>query len=147
MSIDNEFDNLDYRVKKRAVEMLGIRYAVIRVVGFVLILSVVLAGGCPKYKVWKDGLLGQAELKQAEWNRQIIVEEAVAKSEAAEHWAVAEVKRAGGAAEANAILADSLGGSEGYLRWLYIQMMEETKNQIIYIPTEGALPILEAGRR
>lgn len=102
--------------------------------------------GLPKYSVYKKSLYGQAELAQAEWNRKIIVKEAEAKEEAAVSWARAEVSRAKGAAEANDILAGSLGGPEGYLRWLYIQMLEETDNNLIYIPTEAGLPILEAGR-
>ncbi len=43
--------------------------------------------------------------------------------------------------------SDSLGGPEGYLRYLYIQNLEDSKGQIIYVPTEGGLPILEAGQR
>ena len=46
-------------------------------------------------------------------------------------------------------MAKSLGGPQGYLRWKYIEMLEETgqnSNTIVYIPTEGAMPILEAGR-
>lgn len=35
--------------------------------------------GCPKYKVWQQGLAGQAELAKAEQNRKIAVQEAEAK--------------------------------------------------------------------
>ena len=65
--------------------------------------------------------------------------------------AKAEVRRAEGIASANKIIAEGLGGPAGYLRWKFIEMLEETSNNpgrtIIYIPTEAGLPILEAGRR
>lgn len=101
----------------------------------------------PQYRVWQRGLAGEAELKQAEWNRQILIKEAEAKEQAAKAWARAEVERAKGAAEANAILAESLGGPEGYLRWLFIDRLDEMKGQVIYLPTEAGIPILEAGKR
>lgn len=117
-------------------------------VALIIVAVIALAmWGLPKYSVYKRELYGQAELKQAEWNRQIVIQEAEAKAEAAKAWAMAEIERAKGAAEANKIVADSLGGAEGYLRWLYIQMLEQTNNNIIYIPTEAGLPILEAGKR
>ena len=123
----------------------------IALVVIVCLLAVMVIGlamwGLPKYSVYKRELYGQAELKQAEWNRQIVIQEAQAKAEAAKAWATAEVERAKGAAEANQIVAGSLGGPEGYLRWLYIQMLENTNNNVIYIPTEAGLPILEAGKR
>ena len=101
----------------------------------------------PVYEVWQQRLLGQAELARAEQNRQIMVNEAKAKEASAVFWANAERTRAQGAADANKILAQSLGGPEGYLRWLYIEKLDEIKNgQIIYLPTEAGVPILEANR-
>ena len=48
-------------------------------------------------------------------------------------------------------MAESLGGPDNYLRWSYIHMLEETAGkqgrEVIYIPTEAGMPILEAGRR
>ena len=47
-------------------------------------------------------------------------------------------------------MSESLGGPDNYLRWAYIHMLEETAGkpgrEIIYIPTEAGMPILEAGR-
>ncbi|MBE9515940.1 MAG: membrane protease subunit [Proteobacteria bacterium] len=103
--------------------------------------------GFPQYSVYKQSLYGQAELAQAEWNRQILIEEAKAKEIAAVSWARAEVERAKGAAEANQIVAEYLGGPEAYLRWLFIEQLSEIKGQIIYLPTEAGLPMLEAGKR
>ena len=100
------------------------------------------------FRVFSAEQTGKAELAQAEWNRQIIVRQAQAKKDAAVLEAEAEVLRAGGVAKANEIVAQGLGGPEGYLRYLYIHMLEESSDkQIIYIPTEAGLPILEAGRR
>lgn len=50
-------------------------------------------------------------------------------------------------AEANRIVADGLGGPEGYLRYLNIEHLAQSQGKIIYIPTEEGLPILEAGKR
>lgn len=111
-----------------------------------LFLVVATLSFVPQYCVWQKGLAGKAELKQAEWNRQILVQEALAKEEAAKSWAKAEVSRAKGAAEANEILAKSLGGSDGYLRWLFIDKLDDLEGQVIYLPTEAGLPILEANR-
>lgn len=120
----------------------------------VIVLIFLIAGGlwgCPKYNVWEQGLKGQAELKRAEQNRQIRINEAMAKDEAATFEAAAEIKRAHGVAEANKIISGSLAGDAGsnYLRYRYIVMLEETGGagrETIYIATEAGMPILEAGR-
>ena len=111
-------------------------------------LVLILMFGLPVYSVWQKGLAGEAELKQAEWNRQIAVREAQAQFDASKLKAQAEIERAKGNAEANKIIAGGLGGPEGYLRYLYIDALSHNKNaQIIYVPTEANLPILEASRR
>lgn len=92
---------------------------------------------------------GRAQLAQATANRRIQVEEATAARDSAVLLAEAEVSRAKGVAEANLIVAQGLGGPEGYLRYLYIEGLKQAKSsgaQIIYVPTEAGLPILEAGR-
>ena len=100
------------------------------------------------FKVYSAEQSGKAELAQAEWNRQIIVRQAQAKKDAASLEADAEVARAYGVAKANEIVANGLGGAEGYLRYLYIHMLQESDGkQVVYIPTEAGLPILEAGKR
>ncbi len=66
--------------------------------------------------------------------------------ESSKHLADAEVIRARGVAEANKIIGDSLQGNEGYLRYLWITSLENSNQQVIYIPTEANLPILEASR-
>jgi len=117
------------------------------ITGGALVLVIIGMGGCPLYNVWEQGLSGEAELARAEQNRKILINEAMAKQESAKYWAQAEVERAKGAAEANRIVAESLGGPEGYLRWLFIEKLDEIENgQIIYLPTEAGVPILEAQR-
>lgn len=105
--------------------------------------------GCPRYDVYSREMTGKAELAQASSNRQIKVNEAQAAEEAAKHLAQAEIARARGVAEANRIIGDSLKGNEDYLRYLWIHNLAEAEQkgaQIIYVPTEANLPILEASR-
>lgn len=100
-----------------------------------------------KYNVWASGLRGQAELAQADYNRQIAVREAMAKYEASKSLAAAEIERAKGVAEANRIIGESLKNNEAYLRYLWIDSLDKTQGQVIYVPTEANLPILEASRK
>ena len=110
----------------------------------------VALSGCdmyPPYKVYSQRMEGEAELAKANYSKQVQIQDALAKKESAKALADAEVIRAEGVAKANKIVAEGLGGPEGYLRYLYIQSLQDTKNQIIYIPTEAGLPVLEAGRK
>ena len=112
-----------------------------------LLLVLAMMFGLPLYAVWHQGLSGQAQLAESEYSRRITIEEAKAVKESASLLAEAEVIRAHGVREANSIIADGLGGPEGYLRYLWIQTLDEENNKIIYVPTEAGIPILEAGRR
>jgi hypothetical protein len=119
----------------------------LRDIGLVLIVVIAAGmGGCPLYNVWNQGLVGQAELRRAERNRQIKIQEAKAGQESAVHWAQAEIERAKGVAQANQIIGESLHNNEAYLRYLWIHALSEGKNEVIYVPTEANLPILEANR-
>ena len=117
-------------------------------VSFILIVALVAgaAFGIPRYKVWQGQYSGKAKLIEANQTKQIQVTEAKAKKESATYEAQAEIERAKGVAQANQIIGSSLKGNHEYLMYLYIQTMENTQNQVIYVPTEGSLPILEAGR-
>lgn len=114
--------------------------AVLLLIGFVL-------WAVPQYRVYSLEMHGKAQLKEAEWNRQILIQEAQAKKDSARLHAEAEVERAKGVAEANKIIGDSLRENEAYLRYLWLQGLQEGGNQVIYVPTEANLPILEAGKR
>jgi regulator of protease activity HflC (stomatin/prohibitin superfamily) len=116
----------------------------------VVILTCGALYGCPQYNVYYQRMDGEAELAKAEYSKRVAVQTSQAKLDASKLEAETDVTRAEGVAKANKILADGLGGPEGYLRWKYIQMLEDTAQSasktIIYVPTEGAMPILEAGR-
>src|ERR687892_141673 len=88
---------------------------------FIVVLAAAGLYGCPSYNVYSQEMAGRAKLVEAQSSRQIAVLEAKAKLESAKSLAAAEVIRAEGAARANRILQDSLGGPEGYLRYLQIQ--------------------------
>lgn len=94
------------------------------------------------FKVWSRELSGKASLKEAEWDRQIAVEEAKAELESAELKKEADIIRAEGIAEANKIISKSL--TTQYLRWLWIKGLQDGSSEIIYIPTEAGIPIMEA---
>lgn len=119
------------------------------IVGLFLIVGGI--GGCmyygPEYNVYSAKMAGQATLAEANSSRFAQVAQSKAKSEAAEFEARAEVTRAYGVAKANKIIADGLGGPAGYLDYLKIQALTDSKDRIIYVPTEASLPITEAGRR
>ena len=122
---------------------------IVALAAVVLLFIVLSMAVMPRYNVWQQGLEGKAALARAEQDRQIAIYEADAAAAAADRWAEAEVARARGVAEANRIIADGLGGPEGYLRYLYIEGLKDARSegvQIIYVPTEAGLPILEAGR-
>ena len=116
--------------------------------GCLCILLVIV--GCfivfPQYNVWEQRLSGEAELAKAEANRQIRILEAKAEQEAAKALAETEIIRARGVAEANKIIGTSLQDNEGYLRYLWIQNLKTNQKEVIYVPTEANLPIMEANR-
>ena len=104
--------------------------------------------GIPKYSIYSNEMSGKAELAKATGNRKIKIQEAEATKEAAKLLAEAEVERAKGVAEANRIIGDSLKGNEAYLRYLWINGLQQGATpQVVYVPTEAGLPILEAGKR
>ena len=98
------------------------------------------------YDVWAQGKEGEAELAKAESNRQIKTLEAKAAEESAKFLANSEVIRAEGVAKANMIIGDSLKQNEAYLRYLWIQGLQTNQMQVVYVPTEANLPIMEANR-
>lgn len=124
--------------QKAGCSVAGLALAAVLVVGFLI--------GWPQYRVYQQRLAGEAALAEAQSSRQVAILEARAKKESAISLAEAEVIRAQGAAKANAILQNSLGGAEGYLRYLQIQALENTKSSLIYVPTEAGLPVTEARR-
>lgn len=110
----------------------------------------------PRYRIYKQDRQGLANLRQQEWEKKILIEQAKAQNESATLQAEARIKqataeasaevaRAKGVAEANQIIAGSLQGNETYLRYLWIDKLSD--KAVIYVPTEAGLPIMEAGKR
>lgn len=103
--------------------------------------------GCSHTRVYWAENTGRAMLAEAENGRKVQIEDAKGRYEAAKSLAMAEVERAKGVAEANKIIGESLKGNDSYLRYLWIQGLQDKDNNTIYVPTEAGLPILEAGKR
>lgn len=119
----------------------------------VILVVVVSVGGCmgvrPAYTVYTQRMEGEAELAKANFSKQVQIQDALGKKESAAYLAEAEVIRARGVAQANTIVGDSLKNNEAYLRYLWINKLSDSESkggQVIYVPTEAGLPILEAGR-
>ena len=118
-------------------------------VGTLTLICIVLGmWGCPQYHVYEQEKAGEAEYQRAEQNRRVKVLESQAKLDAAKLEADAEIERARGIAGANKIIADGLKGNDEYLRYLWIDKVAgSTNREIVYVPTEANLPILEARPR
>lgn len=70
-----------------------------RIGGAGLVLTLLFMWGLPQYSVYQQNLEGEAELARATQNRQIAIQEAQAKKEAAHDLAAAEIIRAEGVAK------------------------------------------------
>lgn len=111
----------------------------------IIILIITIMVGGPTYRVWQQEMEGRAEMAKAEQNRKILVEEAKAKLEAAGLEAQAEVARAEGMAKAMEIENGKLTST--YNQYLFIRTLEKISDkgslpQIIYMPTEGMVPVM-----
>lgn len=93
--------------------------------------------------VYQQQKEGEALLAHAQSSREVAVAEAKAKMESATLLAQADTIRAHGIARSNQIIGASL--TDAYLHWFWIDNIDKSNN-VIYVPTESNLPILEAGR-
>ncbi len=120
--------------------------SIYKIIAFVVIIFVVLVvvylAAIPRYRVYQRTKLGEAELRQAEWNRQIAITEAQAEKESATLKKEADIIRAEGIAEANRIISQSL--TPQYIQWKWVEGLNDGNSEVIYIPTEANMPILEA---
>ena len=134
-------------MNKKGQEDMG---AVIIIIVVIVALIIIFAGALmyimPQYNVWSKELDGKAQYKEAEWNRQITIKEAEARLEAEKLNAQSEIERAKGVAESNEIIGQGLKNNEEYLKYLWIQGLNNNNQNVIYVPTEANLPILEATR-
>src|SRR5882672_1853256 len=76
--------------------------------------------GCPQYNVYNQKMEGEAILAHSQYERQVQVQDAQGKLDAAKLLAQTDVERARGVAQANSIIGDSLKNNEAYLRWLFV---------------------------
>jgi len=135
---------MSYELQEQKEKRLTIQWSVLgSIMGLILI--VLLMYGCPKYNVYKQRMEGQAQLAHAQSSKEVAVAEAKAKMESAALLAQADTIRAHGIAKSNEIIGNSLKNNKAYLNWLWIDHIKDNQN-VIYIPTENNLPILEAGR-
>jgi len=113
------------------------------------ILIVILMFGLPLYNVWQQEMAGKAEMAKAEQNRKILIEEAKARLEAEKLNAQAEVERAKGMAEAMKLENGTLNST--YNQYLFIRTLEKLADkgdlpQIIYMPSEGLVPVMDVNK-
>lgn len=108
-----------------------------------LVVSVIIGlfFGLPLWNVWRAGLSGEAELTRAEQTKKIMVETARAEKDAS-------ILRA----EAIGIMGKAAKEFPEYRQQEFMQafgeaLREGNISQIIYVPTETNLPLLEAGKR
>ena len=105
---------------------------------------VVLASGLyitPVYDVWQQGLSGEAALAKAEQTKLIMVETARAERDSASLRADA-IKIMGAAAKEFPEYRQ-----QEFMQAFGEALREGNISQIIYVPTEANLPVLEAGKR
>ncbi len=117
----------------------GLLAMVAAIVGAALLFA--LAGSYRVYSVWSASKQGQADLARAENSRKVLVEQAKAEKLAAQE-----------RADAIRIVGEAASRYPAYRYQEFLgDLGESIRNgharQIIYIPTEAGLPILEAGRR
>lgn len=131
---------------KRKVPILGIVG-----VGLAIVLIIaVMMFGLPIYNVWQQEMAGKAEMAKAEQNRKILIEEAKARLEAEKLNAQAEIERARGMAEAMKIENGTLNSV--YNQYLFIRTLEKLADkgnlpQIIYMPSEGLVPVMDMSKK
>jgi predicted Holliday junction resolvase-like endonuclease len=137
-----EYDR--YQVEGMQTKFKIIKWSTLSVITLIFIVMFGMVG-CPRYNVWQQEMSGKAEFAKAEQNRKIKILEADANLESQKLNALAEIERAKGVAESNKIINGTL--TESYLRYFWIQGMQTNQMQVVYVPTEANMPILEAGKR
>ena len=100
----------------------------------------------PVYSVWSRKKKGEADLAEANFGEQVAIARANARLKSATSNRQAEEIDALAVANSVSVIGERLKNNDGYLRWQWIKMMGETDSDIIYVPTEANLPILEASR-
>lgn len=112
---------------------------ILAVVGIVFLFLIVW--GWPKYRVYSQELRGQAALAEAKSSKQVQVEQARGELESSKL-----------RAEAIEIIGKAAQNYPEYRNQEFIgafgeALREGAVDQIIYVPTEANIPVLEAGKR
>ena len=88
-------------------------------------------------QVFSDSIQQKLKTEQEAMQKQFELQKAQKDAEIA-------IAKAHGIAERNKIIAGRI--TENYLRYLWIEGLQSNEKQIVYVPTEANLPIMEAGR-
>lgn len=118
--------------------------------GVFAVLMIWMLWGYPHWRVWASHQAGLADLQKAKNEQQIQVAKGQGRLDAAVLNKQAAIIEAEAVAAQIETIGSQLTTHDLYLRWQWIKMMEdhhgENEETIIYVPTEGNLPILEATR-
>ncbi len=57
-----------------------------------------------------------------------------------------KIEQAKSTAEANKIISNSIKNNNNYLNYLFIESLKNTKNKVIYIPTNSGITVLGSDR-
>lgn len=114
-----------------------VKIAVFGIINGIFLLLLLIMMIIPQWRVWSQGKEGEAELRRAEQNRQIQVEQAKAEFEAAQH-----------RADAIKVVGQAAKDFPEYRHQEFIgafgeAMKEGHIQKIIYVPTEANIPIIE----
>ena len=112
--------------------------------GIILLVLVIIVGSMlayPKYRVYSQEMRGKAALAEATQSKMIQIEQARAELESSELRAEAIVIMGKAAKDYPEYRQQEFVGAFGDA------LREGSISQIIYVPTEGNIPILEAGKR
>lgn len=118
-------------------------------IGVILLILFWFLVGYPKWRVWAAHQRGLADLAMANNEQQIQIAKAKSRFNAADINKQAAIIEADAVAEQINRIGSGLTSHDLYLRWQWIKMMEDGNHgaKVIYVATEGNLPILEAGRK
>ena len=108
---------------------------------FVIAIILIFLFAWPQYKVWQQGMVGQAQLSKAQQSEQIAIETAKAELESAKLRAEAIKVMGKAAQEFPEYRQQEFIGAFGEA------LREGNISQIVYVPTEANIPVLEAGKR
>lgn len=123
--------------QKGSAELFGI-------VGVIVVIVMIVAAWMffyPNYRVWSQEMRGKAALAEASQSKMIQIEQARAELESSQLRAEAIVIMGQAAKDYPEYRQQEFVGAFGEA------LREGSINQIIYVPTEGNIPILEAGKR